>query len=115
MNYNLGLNAEKRASYELQNKGYTILGERIRTQTTEIDIIATYCEYLIFVEVKFSKRMDHAAYRITHDKKKRMIRAAEIFIDQNPDIFEKHPFLRFDVVLLCHEDIIHIENAFVEE
>lgn len=110
-----GVRAEKRALDYLVTKGYQLVGQRIRTQTTEVDLIALQQDYIVFFEIKFSKKIDAAACRVDHKKKQRLIVAAEHFIQAHPEIYQKHPFIRFDVVLLSEDEIVHFENAFVEE
>jgi putative endonuclease len=113
--YKAGLFAEQRAIKYLRAKGYHILDQRVRTRTTEMDIVATHQDYVVFIEVKYSKHADMAGYRVDHKKQMRFVEAAKHFMAENPEIMEKFPFCRFDVVLLSDHDIFHLENAFLEE
>jgi putative endonuclease len=47
--------AEENAARYLKKKGYRIIDRNYRTRFGEIDIIARYGEYLVFVEVKSGK------------------------------------------------------------
>ncbi len=74
----VGRLAEQQAAGYLEAAGYTIIGRNWRTRWCEIDIIASRGPQLHFVEVKYRKNTayGYAAEYISHDKSRRLIRAA---------------------------------------
>ncbi|PIZ32667.1 MAG: YraN family protein [Alphaproteobacteria bacterium CG_4_10_14_0_8_um_filter_37_21] len=114
--YDIGLKSEVFAKHFLEQKGYTLITERYRAASGEIDIIATKDDFLIFVEVRYRKKKRDAIESITLLKRQRLTTAAQHFIANNSELIKKHPFIRFDVVLLSKDSSIihHIENAFGE-
>lgn len=114
--YHIGLQSEALAKDFLERKGYTIIHERYRKASGEIDLIATKEPFLIFVEVRYRKKHRNAIESITLLKKQRLTTAAQCFIASNAELIKKYSFIRFDVVLLSKDSnmIHHIENAFGE-
>jgi putative endonuclease len=108
---------EAAASY-LKRKRYTLLGMNYRTRQGEVDLIAADRRYVVFVEVKLRRSDSFAAARefVTKPKQRRVIAAAQSWLQQNPT--ELQP--RFDVVEVYAPEggdpknlrINHIENAF---
>ena len=109
---------EAQAERALRQKGYAILGRRVRVgRRDELDLVARDGAALVFVEVKTRKteafgRPDAA---VNHAKRHYLSRAAVRYIKhlrQPPDAF------RFDVVEVIGTPdtpaplIRHIENAF---
>jgi putative endonuclease len=92
-----GRSAEGLAALMLLISGYVILARRWRCVVGEIDIIARKGKQLIFVEIKFRRRLENW-HGITRHQQQRISRAAELYVAQkgfSPD-FE----WRFDVILL---------------
>lgn len=78
-------------------KGFEILHKNWRTGKLEIDIIAKDGNKLVFVEVKSSIVLSEVFYpedRVNIIKQKKIVRAAEKYLGQNPHIGP----LRFDIV-----------------
>lgn len=120
--YGRGIDAERCAKEYLLTKGYDLVKERYKTPHGEVDLIVTKDEWLVFVEVKFRISYIKGVEAITARQQKRISDAASLFLAQYPEIAHKHPFIRFDVVLVCPPDskirqsLWHIENAWqVEE
>lgn len=108
---------EAAAAEYLRKHGYEILAMNYQTRLGEIDIIARNRKYLCFVEVKLRKNADFgtAAEFVTKSKQRKVILAAERYLQLNPD--RRQP--RFDVMEVYAPDGIegklifnHIENAF---
>ncbi len=79
-----GLRAETLATALLMCKGYRIIERRYVVTGGEIDIIARRGGTLAFVEVKARGTLDAAASAITETKRRRISRAARVWITRNP-------------------------------
>ncbi|WP_048331530.1 YraN family protein [Bizionia psychrotolerans] len=105
---------EQMAAEYLQAKGYQILERNYFYQKAEVDIIATYKNELICVEVKarnsdfFGDPQDF----VTSSKIKLLVKVMDAYITEN-DI---DLGCRFDIVAVLKnkttETITHYENAF---
>lgn len=104
---------ENIAEKNIKSRGYSILVKRFKRSCGEIDIVAKHANCIIFIEVKFRKSIISAAYAITEKQKKRIIKAAEIFIQENEKITNGCDF-RFDAILFSETHVKYIENAFFE-
>ena len=108
----VGLRAEQLASEYLTKKGYTIVGRNFRNRYCEIDILATFSEYICLVEVKYRKNNLYGGgvEAINSDKKRRLRNAFEYWLSQNSQFSSKQP--RIDVVSVDSSGAIElIENA----
>lgn len=109
-----GYIGEKIAENYLLEKGYEIILKNYYTPFGEIDIIAESSEFILFVEVKYSrgKKYGYPSMAVTEKKKERIYQSAEVFIG-NYDVKKS---CRFDVIEIFHYNdsfgINHIENAF---
>lgn len=94
----LGLSAETWAAWYLRLTGWRILKHRYKTKAGEIDLIAKRRKTVAFVEVKARRTREAALEAVTPASRKRISRAARIFVAQHP----KAGFytLRFDVVVI---------------
>jgi putative endonuclease len=74
----LGRYGEDRAAVYLSDRGYQIIERNWRTQAGEIDLVAQYKEWLVFVEVKTRNGagFGHPFEAITPSKVARMRRLA---------------------------------------
>ncbi len=110
--YVTGLHAEKRAKTFLENLGYTILRERLKTPHGEIDILAMDNKVVVAVEVKYRKTVEIAHHSVLPKQCKRIADALQYYISQfDPSL--NSAFQRFDVVLVCPgKNIIHYKNAW---
>lgn len=68
------------------------------TGAGEIDLIVTKKNLLVFVEVKKRKSFEEAAYAIKEQQQKRIWKAAENFIKNNPQYIDRD--IRFDAFLV---------------
>jgi putative endonuclease len=79
-----GLRAEAAAAVYLQLKGYRILARRFVIRGGEIDIVAFRRDTVAFVEVKGRGDFETAASAITATKRRRVARAARVWLTRNP-------------------------------
>ncbi|MCR4377820.1 MAG: YraN family protein [Rhodospirillales bacterium] len=93
-----GLWAEGLARLYLRLHGRRILAHNFKTPVGEIDIIARRGNLISFVEVKARKDAATAALAIHAHQQGRIIRAAQVFLLQNPAL--GHCDIRFDVALV---------------
>jgi putative endonuclease len=119
-NYRLeaGVWGERWAERTLKDKGYRILGRRVRVgERDEIDLIARHKDVLVFVEVKTREDEEFGRPVSAVNEKKRHVlsRAAVRYLKQLDTL---PPYFRFDVVEVIGRvgdpdpDRRHIENAF---
>ncbi len=106
---------EKKAVAYLIENDYKILATNWRFLKAEIDIIAQYKEYLVFVEVKTRANNDFGNPEefVTPRQQKLIINAAHEFIIKN----DRNEEARFDVIAVIVQNnqlvnIEHIEDAF---
>jgi putative endonuclease len=97
--YLFGLNAETIAAALLRLKGYSILARRYVVSGGEIDLIAKRGDSIAFVEVKARDRLDAAAESITAAKRRRIARAARVWLARNP--WAVHLTLRGDAIFVA--------------
>jgi len=93
-----GATAEHIAAWWLRFKGYRILAHGFRVAAGEVDLIARRGRVLTFVEVKRRQDQNAAAAAITPVQQKRIVRAAQAFLQQRPEL--AHLRMRFDAVLI---------------
>ncbi len=84
----IGRLGETLAGAYLKNKGYTILEKNRRTPYGEIDLVASFGESIIFVEVKTrsSQSLGPPEISVSRRKAEHMRNAAEYYIQQHPDL-----------------------------
>ena len=112
-NTELGQEGEQLASEYLKKKGWEILVRNYRFSRSEIDLIASKDDLLIFVEVKARTNTSFGLPEEFVDEKKaeNIMKAAEHYIK---DIDWKSG-IRFDIVSIIKKEkvrIKHIEDAF---
>jgi putative endonuclease len=109
-----GKRGEEISANFLIGKGYQIIERNFRFKKSEIDIICSINELLIFVEVKArsTKSFGEPETFVSENQKKSVIRAAEHYIlekDWKGDI-------RFDIIGIYkdkeRQEISHFEDAF---
>ena len=79
-----GLRAEWIAAAWLLMKGYRILARRFSAAGGEVDLIARRGLTVAFVEVKARPGLDEAASAIGEVKRRRLSRAARVWLTRNP-------------------------------
>ncbi len=114
----LGAFGEDAACRYLQRHRYKIVGRNYSCRFGEVDIIARNRKYLVFVEVKLRKDESHgeAMEFVTPAKQRRVIAAAERWLQQNPTKLQP----RFDVIEVYapqgldteKPEIHHLEDAY---
>lgn len=111
--HRLGVEAEEAAANYLANSGYDILVRNYRGDRCEIDIIASFEETLVFVEVKSSNSPIQPETEVGAKKIEHLIRAANAYMLKNRSEYQN---IRFDLIAMRFEKgmwkINHIEDAF---
>ena len=114
----LGDSGEKIAEKFLKDKGYKILDKNFRySNFGELDIVALKDNNVIFFEVKTRKKTGPSQFlpedNITHDKQKKLIKLAEIYLSKKNfnDTSWQIDVLAIEVYLNGTYDIRHIEKA----
>ena len=102
----LGVDGEKKAKKLLLEKGYTILQENWRFKKYEVDIIASFKEFIVFIEVKArsSAAFGEPETFVTKKKQAFLVSAANEYLISNKIDLE----CRFDVV-----SVLQLNNTFV--
>lgn len=93
----LGQWGEEQMARYLQERGWEILARRCRVGYDELDLIAQNGEYLAFVEVKTRRpgALDSGLEAVGPQKQARLLRAAGLWLSQNPQYAHLQP--RMDV------------------
>lgn len=113
----IGNIGEDIATNFLTDKGYDIIKRNYYSAYGEIDIIAVFEEYIVFVEVrtKLKKFVERPIESINNAKQKRIIKTAMIFLSENS--FDLQP--RFDVIEIFKNEgsfkLCHTKSAFILE
>jgi putative endonuclease len=107
----LGQKGEQIAVNFLQNSGYEILKRNYRVGHSDIDILASKDDYLVFTEVRTKSRNNNGMPEDTLTKKKlsRMKKTAEMYIAFN----HYEGLARLDAVCIILDDsdkIMHLEH-----
>jgi putative endonuclease len=97
--HSFGLRAEWLAAAWLLLRGYRILARRFSVAGGEIDIVARRGNVVAFVEVKARPGLDEAATAIGEVKRRRMSRAARVWLMRNP--WAMSATLRGDAVFIA--------------
>lgn len=108
----LGKEKEQVAAGYLQKKGYEILCCNYHCRQAEIDIIAKKEEYLVFIEVKYRKNKKYGGsiYAVPPRKQQKICYAAQNYIFEHR--IPLNQAMRFDVIAMDGNEILHIKNAF---
>jgi len=112
----LGKSGEEYCTNHLLKQGYEILRRNFFSPYGEIDIIAKYKQYLVFIEVKTRthESIEQTQCSISQNKQKKITKTAMYFLKdfQDNEIIE----YRFDVIIIKKENtrihIKHFKNAF---
>jgi putative endonuclease len=78
-----GIRAEWAALALLTLSGYRVLARNFTAPGGEIDLIAQRGQTIAFIEVKARPQMDQALIAITEQKRRRIARAAQVWLRQN--------------------------------
>lgn len=115
MRKELGNRGEEIATRYLKEQGYRILTRNYRSRYGEVDIICTWEQSIVFVEVKTraSTSFGSPEESITRSKREHIRKVALIYLQSYP-----HPFkeMRFDVIGILMDGnepcINHLVAAF---
>ncbi|HEY0064803.1 MAG TPA: YraN family protein [Telluria sp.] len=100
---------ENRALHYLQAQGLQLVEANFRCKLGEIDLILRDGAYWVFVEVRQRAGRSHggAAASITPAKIRRLVRAAECYLQRFPRV----PLCRIDVVAIDGEQLEWLRDA----
>lgn len=107
-----GLTGEEIAQNYLEEHGMRCLESRHREKAGEIDLIMEEGETLVFVEVKtrFSDAVPGNGLRaVNKAKQKRIAKSAMLYLIKHRWM---NRYVRFDVVEVNRDGVLHIPNAF---
>ena len=113
--YKAGMQGQQVAEAYLANKGYKILERNYRIRIGEVDLIAQYENYVVFIEVKTRSGVKYGYPReaVGAAKQQRIVQTAMHYISAKG--LNSNDF-RFDVIeVYTHNGearVEHIENAF---
>ncbi len=109
-----GLRAEARAVEALRAEGWEIVGQRVRTKAGEIDLVAVRDGLVALVEVKSRPELSEAAISLGSRQRARLIRAATLWLAENPGWGAGG--VRFDVIVVDRDGRVRrIADAFRDE
>lgn len=109
--YETGLIGEQTAERWLCERGMRCVARRFRAADGEIDLVMLDGDAVVFVEVKSrpSQSAGTGLMAVTPAKRRRMIHAATVFL-MKMGWMDKS--VRFDVVEMSADGILHVPNAF---
>ncbi|MCC5931980.1 MAG: YraN family protein [Cyclobacteriaceae bacterium] len=112
-NIKSGQEGERLAAEYLQKNGFFIRETNYRAGKSEIDIIATKGELLVFVEVKLRKNADfgYPEEAVNEKKWEKITEGAEVYLEK----CGWQGMIRFDIISILRgssSEITHIEDAF---
>jgi putative endonuclease len=101
---------EDDALAHLQQQGLVLVERNFRCKGGEIDLVMQDKHALVFVEVRKRADKNHggAAASVTAGKQKRLIIAAQIYLQR----YKMPPACRFDVIAIDGTEITWLKNAF---
>lgn len=110
--YAKGVMGETAAENHLIAKGFSPIARRYRSPYGEIDLIMQNHDLLVFIEVKTRERGNllSAQSAVTPAKQRRLISTARCFLNEHSEYAEY--MIRFDVVTVAKDGIVHIADAF---
>ena len=108
--YAKGVMGEDRACEYLQAKGMVLLHRRYRSLYGEIDLVMQAEDCIVFAEVKARGRgrSGDGLIAVTPAKQKRILQTAEAYLAEHGAACA----VRFDVIEITPEGILHIPCAF---
>ncbi len=110
-NYSAGVDAEMDAAQTLASNGYKILNRRYKTPAGEIDLVVSRGDELGFIEVKKRRTAEEAAWSITGRQQRRIIDAAQYWMQNFPD--QSAQSITFDAIFVCPgQPPQHVVDAF---
>jgi putative endonuclease len=106
----IGKQGEKLAVKYLKKEGYKILKRNYKCQFGEVDIIASFGDEVVFVEVKTrtSDIFGRPNEAVDRNRKNRYVNCARYYFAGK----RLQGNVRFDVIEVYQKEINHIESAF---
>jgi putative endonuclease len=83
------------AAWFLRMRGWTILGQRLRTAVGEVDLVARRGKLLAFVEVKSRATQEAADHSLNRNRLRRVAAAADVLL---PRFIGDADTVRIDVI-----------------
>lgn len=108
----IGSEYENAVAKALENRGYRVIERNFRCRIGEIDLIALYDRYLVFVEVKYRKdeKKGWPQEAVDWHKQQVISRVADYYMFHHP---EYHNYqIRFDVAAVLGTNWKLYEHAF---
>lgn len=112
----LGAAAEQRAAEYLRDQGFEIVARNWRRRAGELDLVAVRGQLLVIAEVRTRSHSGFggAAASVTRLKQRRIVRAAQQLLQQNPAL--RSLVVRFDLLVVAPtgapQRIEWIQHAF---
>ena len=104
----LGRSGERQAETYLKKLGYRLLERNYRTPYGEADLIFSYGDEIVFVEVKTRTSASFAsAKQAVNAEKQARYRKIALYYGKGEE-----PNARFDVIEIYPDEIHHLPNAF---
>lgn len=107
-----GRHCEDMVCHYLEQKGHKIVSRNFCTRYGEIDILSAKDGTLCVVEVKSMSPSwddDQIQFKVGPQKRLRMKRALEIFLEDSDVIYRR---IRFDVAAVKGNAVLYYEDAF---
>jgi putative endonuclease len=108
-----GRRSETLAAIFLRLKGFSILAQRVRTPGGEIDLVARRGALLVFAEVKARKNFDAAVLAVTPAARRRIGRAASLYLSRRPDL--ARCAVRYDIIAVTGWRVRHLADAWRDD
>lgn len=110
--YAKGVMGENAAQNDLIRQGFEPLDRRVRSPYGEIDLVMLDGETLVFIEVKAREKAtrSQAQFAVTPLKQRRLVQTALFYLNAHPE--HEGRLMRFDVVTVARDGILHLPNAF---
>ncbi len=108
----VGKKGEDEAVKFLKKKGYKILDQNFRKNYGEVDIIATYDDILVFIEVKTrtSNQFGTPFEAITSWKMKSLLKIAQLYSAMHPKLPKALRIDAIAILLNSNLDVISIDH-----
>lgn len=105
-----GALGEEKARNYLVKLGYHVESQNYRYKRSEIDLIVSQNNLLVFIEVKYrnSKKYGEPEEFVTDNQKNKIIEAADNYINER----NWNGQIRFDIISIGPLELKHFEDAF---